>query len=870
MPEQTDKITRSNLLIFLALLILGLAGNYYKFPLFPNIDLLSGSIFTFLALKLLGIRSGLILAIIISSMTYFLWHHPYAIVIMTMEVLVAHWLMQRYHINLILADACYWIFVGMPLVYVFYQLVMHVSPDSTSITMIKQAVNGITNVVIAKMVFHALSMRFNLSKFVFKEVIHNSLAFFVLIPSLFVLVIGANQDLTATDKQIQTSIQSDTNRIGFWVDTWMSNRKNTVDRLFMTGAGYQTDSPQAYFTATAAADMNVCQAELVDKLGHRQAYYASTVNEADKSCSTAGLTTIIHRQLGESQLTVEFNLTQLRNGMENQLQLTNNNYQLIDESAHTVLINDNPAGHQSFTDTAKGTMVAINSQISQWIPAASVGKPAFEIWKNSLYQVEYPIHHLVQWKLVMQKLVQPSQQDLFNRYAAKLRIIFFVLLFSLLCAEVLSRLISGSIKQLQNMTTNLPQQLQSGIHNTDWPVSKFLELTQLIDTFKLMADSLTSQFHQIQETNATLENRVQERTRALTESEHQLRLVLDTSPTAARITVRDMNQTAYYNAQYLAMTNNDSESIKNFDSSIYYDPEVLADITQTLEKGDDIIEKLVELHNDNDPTFGTKWMLASYFNMHYQGQPATIGWFHEITDRILLERMKGEFISTVSHELRTPLTSISGSLSLAMNGVFGAIPQQAHQMIEVAHRNCMRLTFLINDLLDMEKLLAGQMTFDMQECLVVALIKQSLEDNRNYQRERNVKLVFQEKHEHQPWKLLCDEQRFLQILSNLLSNAIKFSPDSAEVHVDLALSQQHPHEITISITDKGPGIPTEFKKRIFQKFSQADSSDTRKKGGTGLGLSITRELVEHMGGKIAYTSAVSQGSCFYVTFPLHS
>jgi signal transduction histidine kinase len=98
--------------------------------------------------------------------------------------------------------------------------------------------------------------------------------------------------------------------------------------------------------------------------------------------------------------------------------------------------------------------------------------------------------------------------------------------------------------------------------------------------------------------------------------------------------------------------------------------------------------------------------------------------------------MKAEFISTVSHELRTPLTSISGSLGLLANDVFGKIPDQAHQLVEVAHRNSVRLTHMINDLLDMDKLVAGKLVFDMQQRALVPLIRRSIEDNGNYLSEK--------------------------------------------------------------------------------------------------------------------------------------
>ena len=110
-----------------------------------------------------------------------------------------------------------------------------------------------------------------------------------------------------------------------------------------------------------------------------------------------------------------------------------------------------------------------------------------------------------------------------------------------------------------------------------------------------------------------------------------------------------------------------------------------------------------------------------------------------------------------------------------------------------------------------------------------------------------------------------DAQRFMQVISNLLSNALKFSPDHGRVVV---LITRQNHEVTVSVRDNGPGIPDEFRSRIFQKFAQADSSDTRIKGGTGLGLSITKKLIEHMDGKIGFDSVPGTGATFYIILPI--
>jgi len=233
----------------------------------------------------------------------------------------------------------------------------------------------------------------------------------------------------------------------------------------------------------------------------------------------------------------------------------------------------------------------------------------------------------------------------------------------------------------------------------------------------------------------------------------------------------------------------------------------------------------------------------------------------DIREQKRIERMKSEFISTVSHELRTPLTSISGALSLITNNMLGVVPDKAKAMLEIAHKNSQRLSLLINDLLDMEKLIAGKMSFDMSVRQVSPLVQQALIENKIYADKYHVKFVLNDFSE--AISINIDGFRLQQVLNNFLSNAAKYSPAQHHVDISITLNQGW---VRISVRDYGQGIPEEFKARMFQKFSQADSSDSRQKSGTGLGLAISKELVERMGGVIGFDSEAGKGSCFFAEF----
>ncbi len=239
------------------------------------------------------------------------------------------------------------------------------------------------------------------------------------------------------------------------------------------------------------------------------------------------------------------------------------------------------------------------------------------------------------------------------------------------------------------------------------------------------------------------------------------------------------------------------------------------------------------------------------------------GFISDITERKHLERLKDEFVSTVSHELRTPLTSITGSLGLINGGALGTVPDAIKEMLAIAEGNSRRLRQLIDDLLDMDKLIAGKMPFNLQPIKLSDLLAECDASHQGFAHQLDVHLL----HTDCPdLFVLADPQRLQQVLSNLLSNALKFSP----VHGTVRLYSEFEHDrVRILVSDQGPGIPAEFSARIFEKFSQVDSSDRRKKGGTGLGLAISKELIERMDGSIGFLSDAQNGSIFWVELPLH-
>jgi PAS domain S-box-containing protein len=259
----------------------------------------------------------------------------------------------------------------------------------------------------------------------------------------------------------------------------------------------------------------------------------------------------------------------------------------------------------------------------------------------------------------------------------------------------------------------------------------------------------------------------------------------------------------------------------------------------------------------------TVWTLLSVSLVrHADGKPNYfVAQIQDVSEQREMERIKSEFISTVSHELRTPLTSIRGSLGLVLGAMAEPLPRNVRTLLDIAQNNSDRLILLINDILDIDKIASGNMRFDLQEKALAGLLESAVSANTAFAQKFGARIALQPV--DASLRILIDEARFEQIVTNLVSNAAKFSPPGGEIQVRVDEANA---TVRISVSDQGPGIPENFRSRVFEKFSQQDSSAARRANGTGLGLHITRELVEHMGGRIGFDTETGRGTTFWFEF----
>ena len=276
-----------------------------------------------------------------------------------------------------------------------------------------------------------------------------------------------------------------------------------------------------------------------------------------------------------------------------------------------------------------------------------------------------------------------------------------------------------------------------------------------------------------------------------------------------------------------------------------------------------VSDKSISMEVEGRRKDGSKFPLdLALSKLRVQGMNLSVGIFRDITDRKEIERLKSEFVSTVSHELRTPLTSIRGSLGLISQGAGDDIPDKWRSLVEIAYRNSDRLSLLVNDILDIEKLDAGLTIFDMAPIQVAEFVEEAVESNKGYGEERKVGMTLRSP--PPPAMIQGDRLRLMQVMSNILSNAAKFSPKNTDVELWV---ETRDDSVVICIKDSGPGIPAEYQDKLYDRFTQADNSNTRVEGGTGLGMSITKTIVEAHDGNLRFETGPDIGTTFFVELP---
>lgn len=240
--------------------------------------------------------------------------------------------------------------------------------------------------------------------------------------------------------------------------------------------------------------------------------------------------------------------------------------------------------------------------------------------------------------------------------------------------------------------------------------------------------------------------------------------------------------------------------------------------------------------------------------------------FRDVSERHAVEELKRQFVSVVSHELRTPLTSIKGSLQMLESGIVGELSGEQTELLSMAVKNSDRLSQLVNDILDLERLDSGRLPLNPEVVTATSLAEQAVAGMGGASAAAGVPLVLDLDASATGAHVWVDPHRLVQVFTNLIGNAIKFSEAGRPIRVHVSAVGD---AALIAVIDSGRGIPGDQLESVFERFGQVDAGDARREGGSGLGLAIAREITVRSGGRINVTSAIGVGSTFTVVLPLY-
>lgn len=906
--------SQKNIVTTLILSLLAFYGNHISYSLFHSVAFIFGSIAVIYAALSLGRYAAIIVALIGGTYTIHLWGHPYALIVFTLEAFWVATLLRRFSSQVILVDLSFWVLIGIPLVFIFYANILGLPFNSAALIGLKQTLNGVFNTLIASLIYIAINVLFYKKE----QVSIQPLLFAVIL--IVTLIAGAIPALMSSHKvsanhelQVHEELKSHSKQL-----------YNFIQARYKQGNSSLSDILKRlpYSEGIAVAVLNNKNESI-----HQHGIIKSL--NPDKDSEIISTKKNIAIWLPDKNLAAMKRWQQGSYIYDYKVNHSSISHIIVEKNASPVVSKINDIKIELFIVLSLLMFFAllVSYVISRLLtkPLHGLDKISQELNNNIISGnikslSASSISEFAHINDSLQKMasnISSNYQGLSKEKDSLVEIIDK-------STEALQRL-----SMVASRTTN--SVIITDIDGkTEWVNEAFIKFTgyelneivgkkpgdflQGVDTNK----ETVAKISQLLKTNQSFSEDIVNYTKSgepywihidcdpIIENDQLLGFIsIEADITQRKLTEEILkSRTAQLNAilnaatemsiistnmdGLITMFNSGAEKMLGYKATDIIEkvsPAILHLESEVIARGQELTEQLgYEVNGfnvfitiaNNEGSETREWTYVKKDGTHItvllsvtpmlSNKNEIIGYLgvaQDITERKRLDNMKKEFVSTVSHELRTPLTSINGTLGLINGGAVGEIPEQAKNMLTVAIDNTQRLTYLINDLLDMDKIASGKMDFDLRTHEILPLVEQSVQMNSAYASQYNVS--FKILSHCDDAKANIDTNRFMQIMANFLSNAAKFSHEGSTVDITLTCDTD---KVKVSVKDYGVGIDESFFDHIFNKFSQADSSDTRVKGGTGLGLAITQELVKYMHGSIGFESKKGQGSDFWVELPL--
>jgi PAS domain S-box-containing protein len=548
-------------------------GNVAELPVALGISFLFGSIFVIIAVSLFGPVLGGISALIASSYTYTLWNHPYAIIIFLCEALWISFFLKRRRTNIVLVDAIYWIVIGLPLVFIFYYFVMSLGFQNTAVIFLKQSVNGVFNALIAAILMSHLPLQkwFRLpshgrTTVPYSRIIFQLTSAFVMFPLIGVILFTNHQTLKTVQEVAGDLLVSESRAASELVGAWVDRHMNAVRAIAKLGKehGFQPSGrlqeELEQINSLFPAFHNV---SIGDSRATTIAFFPP-VNE--KQESTIGISFSDRKWFKQLESTMRpvvsdvfqgrggvfmpiftisvpiveegklsgfglgaLNLDRMRKVFEQSTRDNNLIFTVVDENNNVVC--STASGNPSLAPLKQksgGRVLSTGKDVGLWTPSNKRNISIMEIWKEAVYFVALPIKG-TPWRLLTEMPVAPIQGHLYRSTIINLLFIFCLFAVAIVVSEIVSKLLTRTPVGLAAISKDLPGKLERSAEIV-WPESNISEMRVLIDNFKETTKALSVQYQNIKDMNVHLEERVEERTTELTESEALQRTLLTNLP----------------------------------------------------------------------------------------------------------------------------------------------------------------------------------------------------------------------------------------------------------------------------------------------------------------------------------------------------